>query len=115
MIFSGNIFGDLPPMQAKSETVDQLLSRPDLRIERIVSTGQASASGFWYDQPWDEWVIMLSGAAQLRFEKEREARILAPGDHLLIPAHERHRVDWTNPDHPTVWLAVHFPPVAHQP
>ncbi len=52
----------LPAMQAESETVDQLLSRQDLKIERIVSTGQASPPGFWYDQPWDEWVIMLSGA-----------------------------------------------------
>ena len=79
-----------------------------VRIERIVSTGQASPPGFWYDQDWGEWVVLLSGAARLRLAEEAEARRLAPGDWVDIPAHCRHRVEWTDPDQPTVWLAVHY-------
>ncbi|MGE3317344.1 MAG: cupin domain-containing protein, partial [Planctomycetaceae bacterium] len=62
--------------------------------------------GFWYDQPDDEWVMLLSGAALLRFENELLA--MKPGDHVLIGAHRKHRVEWTHPDEPSVWLAVHF-------
>lgn len=103
----GNLFADLPDALADEE-ITALLSAPGVRIERIVSTGQASPPGFWYDQAWAEWVLLLTGAARLSFENETEARLLRPGDHLLIPAHARHRVDWTDPDRPTVWLAVHF-------
>jgi cupin 2 domain-containing protein len=102
----GNIFGDLP-QQAGIEHVDVLLARPGLRIERIVSTGQASPPGFWYDQPEDEWVIVLRGAATLVVEGEGERR-LGPGEFVFLPAHRRHRVAWTAADEPTVWLAIHF-------
>jgi cupin 2 domain-containing protein len=101
-----NIFQDIP-RRAANEQVEALLARPGLRIERIVSTGQASPAGFWYDQPQDEWVIVLRGAAALLVEGEAE-RTLGPGDFLFLPAHKRHRVTWTAPDEPTVWLAVHF-------
>lgn len=101
-----NLFTDLPA-QADEEQLSDLLSRPGLRIERIVSTGQASPSGFWYDQDWDEWVVLLSGGAGLAIEGEAELG-LAPGDHIFLPAHKRHRVNWTDPDRPTVWLAVHI-------
>jgi cupin 2 domain-containing protein len=84
-----------------------LLATPHLRIERIVSTGQASPPGHWYDQDRVEWVILLRGSAAILFEGESAPRLLAPGDYLLIPAHARHRVEWTASDRPTVWLAVH--------
>jgi cupin 2 domain-containing protein len=106
----GNLFAGLPGEKFGEEQVSEILARPRLKIERIVSTGQASPPGFWYDQPWDEWVALLSGAARLRFENETEARGLAPGDHVHIPAHARHRVDWTSANPPAVWLAVHFAP-----
>ena len=106
---AGNLFAGLPPVAA-GEQVTELLALPALRIERIVSSGQASPPGFWYDQEWDEWVVLLSGTARLRFENEAEARNLVPGDYVCIPAHARHRVDWTSESHATVWLAVHFPP-----
>jgi cupin 2 domain-containing protein len=77
------------------------------RIERIVSTGQASPAGFWYDQDWAEWVVVLTGSAGLVIEGEATPRILAPGDWVEIPPHVRHRVEWTDADEPTVWLAVH--------
>ncbi len=98
-----NIFADLPAASAEEELTD-LLARPGLRIERIVSTGQASPPGFWYDQAHDEWVILLSGSAGLAIDGEAEMR-LSPGDYVFLPAHTRHRVTWT--ETPTVWLAVH--------
>ena len=81
---------------------------PHLRIERIISRGQVTPPGQWYDGARDEWVAVLAGAARLRFEGEAAPRALAPGDWLRIPAHARHRVEWTDPEVPTVWLAVHF-------
>ncbi|MEM9553091.1 MAG: cupin domain-containing protein [Acidobacteriota bacterium] len=90
------------------ERVDVLVETSHLRIERIVSTGQASPPGFWYDQDEHEWVLLLSGHAGLRFEHEDEVRRLAPGDQVDIPAHARHRVEWTSESEPTVWLAVFY-------
>lgn len=101
-----NLFADIPARLA-SEQITTLMSSPALRIERIVSRGQASPPGFWYDQPQAEWVILLAGRAELRFEGETAATRMEPGDWLHIPAHRRHRVDWTDPAQATVWLAVH--------
>jgi cupin 2 domain-containing protein len=77
-----------------------------VRIERIVSTGHRSPDGFWYDQPDNEWVIVMNGAARLEFE-DRVIELM-PGDYLNIPAHQKHRVEWTSPDGPTVWLVVFY-------
>jgi len=104
-----NLFTALPPPDPQAaEQIDDLLRRPGLRIERIVSSGQASPPGFWYDQPEGEWVLLLSGSAGLRLEHETEVRLLRPGDHLDIPAHCRHRVEWTEAGTTTVWLAVFY-------
>ena len=105
MNFPANLLRDLADARA-GEITDVLLAAPGLRIERIVSLGQASPPGFWYDQPEAEWVLLLAGAARLRFADEPEARLLGPGDHVHIAAHRRHRIDWTDPATPTVWLAV---------
>jgi cupin 2 domain-containing protein len=102
-----NLLSPLPDARA-AEAVEPLLSRSGLRIERIVSFGQASPPGFWYDQAEGEWVMLLVGAARLRFADEPEPRFLNPGDCLDIAAHRRHRVDWTDPAAPTVWLAVFY-------
>src|SRR5207253_7803481 len=91
-----------------AEHFDALLSRPGLRIERIVSRGQASPAEFWYDQADGEWVLVLTGAARLRFEDEEDARFLGPGDWIDIAPHRRHRVDWTDPAAATIWLAVFY-------
>lgn len=96
------------PCTAAQEQCSDLLTRPGLRIERIVSTGQASPPGFWYDQAQGEWVLVLAGAARLRFEDEAAARSLKPGDCVEIAPHRRHRVEWTDPTQPTVWIAVHY-------
>ena len=104
---AGNLFADIPDRLAEEE-VATLLARPGLRIERIVSTGQASPPGFWYDEDRDEWVVVLSGGAGLLVEGESAPRTLRPGDHVHLPAHCRHRVEWTDPARATVWLALHF-------
>jgi cupin 2 domain-containing protein len=106
----GNLFDDLAT-PGGGERFDELLAGPGARIERIVSAGQATPEGEWYDQPGDEWVVLLAGRATLLFD--RGARVeLEPGDWLLIPAHARHRVETTSADPSCVWLAVHLPPSA---
>ncbi|MFK3815347.1 cupin domain-containing protein [Pseudomonas sp. NPDC089407] len=104
-----NLLTALPPCDpTRAERVDQLLSRPGVRVERIVSSGQASPPDFWYDQAEGEWIVLLSGAAGLRFEHENHTRLLTPGDCLDIPPHCRHRVEWTAPGQATIWLAVFY-------
>jgi cupin 2 domain-containing protein len=106
---AGNIFVNITASgSGESEDIKELLARPGLKIERIVSHGQVSPPGFWFDQMQDEWVILLAGSSKLRFEDEAEARLLAAGDYVFIPAKKRHRIDWTSETDPTVWLAVHF-------
>jgi cupin 2 domain-containing protein len=102
-----NLFSNLP-RDLPAEEISELLAAPNLRIERIVSTGQAGPPGLWYDQDGPEWVILLAGSAGLLFEGEDAPRRLKPGDHVHIPAHARHRVAWTAPNTLTVWLAVHY-------
>jgi cupin 2 domain-containing protein len=104
-----NLFAHLPPAGAADEQFTALLSEPGLVVQRIVSTGQSSPPGFWYDQPEAEWVMLVSGEALLRFADEAEARRLKPGDFVDIAPGRRHRVDWTRPDEPTIWLAIHRP------
>jgi len=101
-----NILAHLPDAAA-GEVFTRLLDRPGVRIERIVSQGQTTPEEAPYDQDHDEWVLLLAGAARLWLDGADE-RALQPGDVALIPAHVRHRVTWTAPDQPTVWLAVHL-------
>ena len=107
-VLAGNLFADVSVASAGEEAVSEIFARPGLKIERIISQGQASPPEFWYDQAWNEWVIVLKGSATLRFEDEPATRSLGAGDYVFIPAKKRHRVEWTEPQQPTVWLAVHF-------
>ena len=102
-----NLLRDLPDA-SDAEIVATVLAAPGLRIERIVSLGQASPPGFWYDQQEAEWVLLLAGAARLRFADESRDRVLGPGDAVHIAPHRRHRVEWTDTASPTVWLAVFY-------
>src|SRR5271165_1418611 len=104
---SGNLFADVAP-RLDNEQVVTLAEAPGAVVERIVSTGQASPPGFWYDLDWPEWVILLAGQASLSIEGEAQPRTLKARDWLKLPAHRRHRVEWTQSHPPTVWLAVHW-------
>jgi cupin 2 domain-containing protein len=103
-----NLFDDIPAA-LEAEFAEHLVVGRGVRVERIVSRGHASPQGFWYDQDEAEWVVLLRGAAALRFEGDERDVVLRPGDHVDIPAHTRHRVQWTAPDQDTVWLAVFYP------
>jgi cupin 2 domain-containing protein len=104
-----NLLAALPP-RSEQESFEELLRGTDFRLERIVSTGQATPAGQWYDQETAEWVLLLAGSAGLRFEDEPELRRLAAGDCLWIAPHRRHRVEWTDPQQATIWLALHHAP-----
>jgi len=104
---SDNLFS-FPTQSLPDELIFVLAENQNVRIERIVSTGHRSPDGFWYDQDEHEWVVVLKGKAELLIEGHDEATALEPGDFMNIPAHQRHRVQWTTPDEPTVWLAVFY-------
>lgn len=104
---TGNLFEGIPA-RLDEESTECLLRQKNVRIERIVSGGQASPDGFWYDQHENEWVILLSGSAGLRFEGENNPVVLQPGDYVNIPAGRKHRVEWTAPGEETVWLAFFY-------
>ncbi|NLW91162.1 MAG: cupin domain-containing protein [Syntrophomonadaceae bacterium] len=101
-----NIFA-MPDGRDEEEVFETLLLRADLKIERIVSWGQVSPEGFWYDQEKHEWVVLLQGKAELRWEDGRRQHLTA-GDCLLLRAHEKHRVEYTSEQPHCIWLAVHF-------
>jgi len=100
-----NLFAGIPP-ELPEELTEVLLETPGLRLERIASRQQATPPGFWYDQEWDEWVLLVSGSAEILFADPAGSVVLQPGDHLLIPARCRHRVAWTDPQLDTLWLAL---------
>ncbi len=104
---SSNILENIPA-PAIDEFVETLLSHKGGKIERIVSHGHASPEEFWYDQETDEWVVLLTGSARLQFKGETDPVVLNAGDFLFIPAHRKHRVEWTDPDLDSIWLAVYF-------
>jgi cupin 2 domain-containing protein len=105
-IFStGNLYADIP-LEMPEELSQILWQTSCLRVERIVSRGQVTPEGQWYDQAEDEWVVLLTGAARVRIEGQDESVDMRPGDFVLLSAHVRHRVEWTALDCDTVWLAV---------
>ena len=101
-----NLLAKLPAAK-RAEAFTELLARPGIRVERIVSRGQATPEDAPMVQDADEWVLLLEGAAGMRIEDSTEVK-LDPGDHLLIAAGQRHWVTWTAKDRATVWLALHL-------
>lgn len=102
-----DLFADISD-HLKDELIETILQTSNFRIERIVSHGHCSEAGFWYDQSDNELVILLKGNAVLRFENQSQPIKMNPGDYLHIEKHVRHRVEWTNPEQETIWLAVHY-------
>lgn len=102
-----SLFADLPT-SLKNELFEVIAESENVRIERILSKGQKTPTGKWYDQELNEFVIMLKGGANLMFEGDSESCDLSPGDYINIPAHTKHRVEWIDEDTVSVWLAVHY-------
>lgn len=102
-----NLFDHIPST-LQEELFQTLVKKNGVRIERIVSDGHATPPGEWYDQGWDEWVLLVSGGATLLFDDSAAPLIIKPGDYVLIPSGCRHRVEQTDPLQKTVWLAIHF-------
>lgn len=101
-----NIFKSIPD-DIHQEIVSDLLHNRSVRIERILSQGQCSPPQGWYDQDEHEWVLVVKGSAIIVFEQGK-AVALSDGDYLHIPAHRKHRVQWTDPEQVTLWLAVFY-------
>lgn len=102
-----NLFTDIPA-DLPEELFQTLVQNPHLTLKRIISKGHTSPINEWYDQDFDEWVILLKGKARLQFARDKSIISLKAGDYLLIPAHEKHRVDWTEPEVESIWLALHI-------
>lgn len=100
-----NLF-QLPTQLPGVELIEALIPDRGILIERIISRGQTTPPGVWYDQERDEWVVLLQGRARLAWENGQELTLEA-GDWAFIPAHERHRVEYTSVQPPCIWLAVH--------
>ena len=102
-----NIFSDIQK-QTPDEVLETILQTHQFKIERIISQGHATAEGEWYDQDKNEWVLVLKGNAGVLFEGDDGIVILRTGDYINIPAHRKHRVEWTDPEEETIWLAIHY-------
>ena len=101
-----NIFKAIP-IDLSEEKIEQLVGNNHMKVERIISKGHKSPVTGWYDQKFEEWVLLLKGEAKISFLDESTVT-LKPGDYLNIPAHKKHRVDWTTPDDETIWLVIHY-------
>jgi cupin 2 domain-containing protein len=102
-----NIYTDIPEVMS-NEFFQILHKTSNMKIERIISRGHSTPAGQWYDQDSDEWVILLKGQATLSYEDTTQPVNLSTGDYLFIPAHTKHRVDWTHQSCESIWLAIHF-------
>lgn len=102
-----SIFDDIPA-QLPEELFTTLGTSDCVQIERIVSRGHASPEGFWYDQERNEFVLVVQGGAGLKLENQDKPVVLEAGDYLTIPAHVKHRVEWTDASCDTIWIAVHY-------
>jgi cupin 2 domain-containing protein len=108
IVDTASLLADLPETLPE-ERFETLLETSGFRLERILSLGHATPAGEWYDQTSDEWVLLVRGEARLRIEGRADELSMQPGDTVWLPAHCRHRVEWTTPLEVTVWLALHYP------
>ncbi len=104
---NNNIFDDVPS-EIPEEIIREIFTGGSIRIERIISKGHSSPEDFWYDQHENEWVILLRGKAKLQFFDSGHPVELKEGDYINIPSHKKHRIEWTDPDNETIWLAVFY-------
>lgn len=92
----------LPVLPLKEEFCSELIHSKEVRIERIVSTGQTSD---WYDQEEAEYVILVQGAAKICYEDGREETLQA-GDMCFLLAHKKHKVCYTSTEPPCIWICI---------
>jgi cupin 2 domain-containing protein len=102
-----NIFENIPDANLM-ERFETLFENKGIKLERIISGGLTTPPGQWYDQDWDEWIVLLKGSAGIFFEGDEAVGTLKPGDYIYISAHKKHRVEWTEPHEKTIWLAIHI-------
>ena len=102
-----NIFENIPA-KFPEEIFEHIITSRNFRIERIISKGHHSPGNFYYDQKENEWVILLKGKAKLKFEDNDKVIELNEGDYINIPSHQKHRVEWTDPQQESIWLAVFY-------
>ncbi len=102
-----NIFSNIQK-KVPDEVFETLLQTQQFKIEKIISQGHATAKEEWYDQDKNEWVLVLKGNAGLQFEGNDKTVVLKTGDYINIPAHQKHRVEWTEPEEKYIWLAIHY-------
>jgi len=103
----GNFFSNIP-CHINDEVFETIFASDGCGIKRIISKGHQSPPNYWYDQERNEWVMVLKGAAALKFKNSKKIVEMMPGDYVQIPAHCKHRVEWTDPDVETIWLAVYY-------
>jgi len=103
----GSLFSEKPE-SLSGERFDTLIVAEEFRLERILSRSHATPEGEWYDQDWAEWVLLVKGSAGLRIDGEPDVTVLMPGDYVYLPERLRHRVEWTDPQAETIWLALHY-------
>ncbi len=101
-----NIFKNIQRNSDK-EIFEDIISKNDVKIERIISYGQSSPKKGWYNSRKNEWVMILKGKAILSFKNSADVK-LKKGDYINIPANTKHKVSWTLPDKETIWLAVYY-------
>ena len=89
------------------EIIEKILENKNLKLERIITNGQITPPGEWYNQENDEWVLLLKGSALILFE-DFETKTLNSGDYILIPKFYKHRVQWVDPHNECIWIALHF-------
>ena len=106
-----NIYSQIP-VELQEELFEEIAHGGSFKLQRIISKGHSTPEGEWYDQEMDEWAVLLKGSAGVLIEGETQVVTLKPGDYLHLPAHQRHRVEWTHPDTQTVWLALHYQSIA---
>ena len=106
VVLKKNIFDNIPSNISK-EIIESLIDSDQIKVERIISKGHVSPKGFWCDQDKNEFVILLKGRATLLFENDEQI-ILSAGDYINIPAHKKHRVEWTIPETETIWFAIFY-------
>jgi len=103
-----NLLTDLPD-KLPEEVFETLINSKNIKIERIISPkDHKTPDGKWFKQDLNEFVILLKGSAVLLFKENGDFINLKPGDYINIPRYKEHRVESTDIEQETIWLAIHY-------